>query len=67
MRVGVVTPRHPPSVGGGFAFHETVLEALAHAKTSHEFILLDIRRLDSEDWAGTGLQLIDVQAVSPSA
>lgn len=66
MRVGVVTPRQPPTVGGGFTFHESVLRALNSATTHHEFVLLDLGGAAHVDWAGSGLPLIDVQTMFPS-
>jgi glycosyltransferase involved in cell wall biosynthesis len=70
MRVGVITPRQPPTVGGGFTFHATVLDALPRVRTGHEFVPLFVP-LDSGSAGGRAQQSqgeppIDVQALFPS-
>ena len=63
MRVGVVTPRKPPSVGGGYTFHEAVLRALGDTSASHEFVLLELGGVGIEPWVSHGLPVVDVQAM----
>jgi glycosyltransferase involved in cell wall biosynthesis len=66
MRIGVVAPRQPPTVGGGFTFHTTVLEALGRTRTDHEFILLDIAGIGASKWTQGSLTLIDLPDMFPS-
>lgn len=66
MRVGVIAPRQPPTVGGGFTFHMTVLAALNHVTTKHEFTLLDLSGKSAKDWLKTSLPIFDVQAAFPT-
>jgi glycosyltransferase involved in cell wall biosynthesis len=61
MRVGVVMPRQPPTVGGGFTLHETVVQALASVNTNHEFVLLDT--VGAGYGAGNGWPLVDVHSL----
>ena len=53
MRIGVVAPRQPSTVGGGFTFHATVLKTLNNMITDHDFIILDIAGLGEGEWMAT--------------
>jgi len=63
MRIGVVAPRQPPTVGGGYSFHTTVLKALNDTAVEHDFLLLDLLGNGSgAEWAGGTLHHVDASA-----
>ncbi len=66
MRVGVIVPRHPSTVGGGFTFHATVLAALNSGSTNHEFVFLYTGSVGAGEWVAGGIPIIDVQALFSS-
>ena len=67
MRIGVVAPRQPPSIGGGFTFHTTVLKTLNNAVTKHEFVILDIAGLGIDEVPGNNLQYVDATTFNPES
>lgn len=66
MRIGVMGPRQPPTIGGGFTFQATVMQALACIESKHEFVLLDGSGSGAGDWLRDSLTVIDLDDMRPS-
>lgn len=65
MRIGVVAPRQPSTIGGGFTFHTTVLKTLENVTSEHEFIILDIAGIGAHESMNTNLQRVDATSFHP--